>query len=257
MEIDGRRRVVIENVAPGAAGGEYALKRVEGDLIEVSADILCDGHDAVAARILYKRETDSDWETALMEPLGNDRWAGIFHTVSAGYYQYTVQGWVDHFQSWQQRLLKKFTANQELQVELAIGVSMLENAAKRVEPEAGGVLLELAERIDSSKDITSAVLLATGKELSAVMKNNPDTSLATLYQPLFTILVERQKALFSTWYEFFPRSSGSKQGQSGTFSDCEKLLPYISSLGFDVLYFPPIHPIGLTNRKGRNNSVSA
>jgi starch synthase (maltosyl-transferring) len=256
MEQDGRKRVVIENVKPSIDGG-FAVKRIEGEMLNVSADLLCDSHDSIGAEVLYKKSTEKQWSNSPMHLVDNDRWESSFHLAEAGIYYYTVRAWVDHFQSWQHNLVKKFSASQDISVELQIGAQFLKNASGRVPSALSESLQARADALLEESDHAKAVLLATDKEITALLRAYPDLSLAQTFPVQYQVIVERKRALFSSWYEVFPRSCSSREGVSGTFRDCERRLPLISQMGFDVIYLPPIHPIGFTNRKGKNNSLIA
>jgi len=192
-----------------------------------------------------------------MHLVDNDRWESSFHLAEAGIYYYTVRAWVDHFQSWQHNLLKKFSASQDISVELQIGAQFLKNASGRVPSALSESLQARADALLEESDHAKAVLLATDKEITALLRAYPDLSLAQTFPVQYQVIVERKRALFSSWYEVFPRSCSSREGVSGTLRDCERRLPLISQMGFDVIYLPPIHPIGFTNRKGKNNSLVA
>ncbi len=256
MEQDGRKRVVIENVKPSIDGG-FAVKRIEGEMLKVSADLLCDSHDSIGAEVLYKKSTENQWSNSPMHLVDNDRWESSFHLAEAGIYYYTVRAWVDHFQSWQHNLVKKFSASQDISVELQIGAQFLKNASGRVPSALSESLQARADALLEEPDHARAVLLATDKEITALLRAYPDLSLAQIFPVQYQVIVERKRALFSSWYEVFPRSCSSREGVSGTLRDCERRLPLISQMGFDVIYLPPIHPIGFTNRKGKNNSLVA
>jgi starch synthase (maltosyl-transferring) len=171
-----------------------------------------------------------------------------------GIYVYTITGWVDHFQTWRKDIKKKFEAGQDIKVDLLAGVELIAAAVNRAKGEEANALSEFAATIRKEKDQAEAVAVALSRGLAAFMEKYPDKTLATLYDKELRVTVERQQALFSAWYERFPRSCSPQPGKHGTFKDCEALLPEIARMGFDVLYLPPIHPIGKTNRKGKNNS---
>lgn len=253
MPDKGRNRVVIENVKPEIDGGRFPIKRVVGEKVVVLADIFADGHDAVSAKLLFKKENEKAWQETPMRFLENDRWAGEFVVAELGIYLYTLAGWVDHFQTWRKDIKKKFDATQDIKIDLLIGVELVEAAAKRAKGKEANALATFAENIKKN-DAAEAVAVALSQELLVSMKKYTDTAFATRYEKELAVEVNREKALFSAWYERFPRSCASKPGQHGTFRDCEKLLPEIARMGFDVLYLPPIHPIGKVNRKGKNNS---
>ena len=250
-------RVVIENVKPEIDEGRLPIKRVIGEKIVVQADIFCDGHYDVAASLLYRKANEEKWKEAPMRALGNDRWEGVFTVEELGSYYYTVRGWIDHFQTWQKDLKKKYEASHDLKVDLSIGSGFMENAAERASGPNVGKLRTFAEVLEDEKDVDKAVSVALSDDVTSLMKAYPDKSLSTTYEKELAVFVDRKKALFSTWYEMFPRSCSPELGRHGTFRDCERLLPEIAKMGFDVLYSPPIHPIAKTNRKGKNNSPVA
>lgn len=254
MITDGRRRVIIEHVRPQLDGGRFPIKRVVGEEVIVQADIFADGHDAVAACLLYRQAQEETWQEAPMRLLDNDRWEGVFTVQQVGTYSYTVQGWIDHFRTWQTDLRKKFEADQDVKVDLLVGADYLEAAAARASGAEAKRLAQAARALRRESERSAVVALALSQELTDMMAAYPDKTLAVTYDRELAVVVERSKALFSTWYEVFPRSCSPKPGRHGTLRDCERLLPEIARLGFDVLYLPPIHPIGHTHRKGRNNA---
>ncbi|MDG5815464.1 alpha-1,4-glucan--maltose-1-phosphate maltosyltransferase [Chitinispirillales bacterium ANBcel5] len=258
MENEGRKRAIIENVRPRVDEGKFAIKRVEGEDVTVWADCFADGHEIVDARVLYKNVSETKWNKAPMRFIDNDRWMGHFRVERLGTYRYTVEAWVDHFLSWRDGLEKKFKAQTEKDVDYVVGLNFLRSTLQKIgNLEQKIELEELIEKISSQKDRQKRFEIVTGERLFQLMKANPDTELSVTYSPELEITVERQKALFSSWYEFFPRSCSTKDEVHGTLQDCRNLLPYISQMGFDVVYLPPIHPIGELNRKGKNNSTVA
>ncbi|HSE82937.1 MAG TPA: alpha-1,4-glucan--maltose-1-phosphate maltosyltransferase [Thermodesulfobacteriota bacterium] len=255
---EGRRRVVIENVKPEIDCGHFPIKRIIGEKVVVEADIFTDGHDSVSAALLYKEENGDEWEEVAMEFVVNDRWEAQFTVGKIGVYLYTVEAWVDHFKTWQKGLQKKFDAGQDLKVDILIGAGYVKDAVKRA-PKKGDKekLSYFAETLQNGQDMEDAVSAALSKELTALMEKYPDKKFATRYEKELAVRVDRRKAVFGTWYERFPRSCSTEPGKHGTFRDCERILPEIAKMGFDVLYLPPIHPIGKTKRKGKNNSPVA
>jgi starch synthase (maltosyl-transferring) len=251
---DGRRRVVIEQVSPEIDCGRFAIKRVVGETVVVEADVFADGHDQVVCQILYSDDSEN-FQSSPMKPLANDRWRGEFTVLKMGQYQYTVEGWIDHFQTWRHALEKRIAADQDVHVELLIGVELVEAAAMRVAQQDAALLRQWANRLRENKDNPTGAKLALDEELLHVMQRSPDRSFASRYEKQLTVVVDRERSRFSTWYEVFPRSCSSEPGRHGSFRNCEAWLPYIASMGFDVVYLPPIHPIGHTFRKGKNNSV--
>ena len=250
---DGRKRVVIEHVEPEIDGGSFPIKRVIGEKVVVKADIFADGHDSISPRLLYKGLHDGEWREILMRLIENDRWKGEFTVEELGMYHYTVEGWVDYFKTWQKDIKKKFDAGQNVSVDILIGVEHIKGAAKRSSGNDKKRLEEFASVLKKEKDMGKAVSFALGGEVSELMDKYPDKNFATRYEKELPVVVERKKAIFSSWFEIFPRSCASQSGRHGTFKDCEEVLPEIAKMGFDILYFPPIHPIGKTKRKGKNN----
>ena len=252
------RRVVIENVQPEIEAGRFAIKRVIGEHVEVTADIHADGHDILFAVLQHRSPSQSGWREVAMQPLVNDRWKAEFRVSEQGRYFYTVSAWVDPFKSWRRDLRKKFEAGQDVGLDLLVGVSLIEDAAGRAQGNDREQLLLCATELKEERAKNQQLALeSVDDQLTALMQRYADRRRATTYDRELAVVVDRVKARFSTWYEIFPRSSADEPGKHGTFRDCEKQLPYIADMGFDVLYFPPIHPIGRINRKGKNNSEQA
>ena len=253
---DGRLRVVIARLSPEIDGGRFPIKRVVGEKVVVEADVFADGNDLVACRLLYWRD-GTDPQVSPMKPLGNDRFRGEFCVAKLGGYRYMVEGWIDRFQTWRKDLEKRIVAGQDVSVDLLIGVGLIEGAAARAKGADAEALLEWARRVRESAKEASQAAIALDLDLLTLVQQYPDRALATRYDKELSVVVDRQQAGFSAWYEVFPRSCSANPKRHGTFQDCEQWLPYIASMGFDVVYLPPIHPIGNTFRKGKNNSVSA
>ncbi len=251
----GRCRVVIEDVKPEIDGGRFPAKRVIGEPVIVEADIFTDGHDAVNAVLLYRKKNQSRWTEAAMKPLINDRWRGSFKVTETGTYRYTVQGWVDRFKSWHANFMKKLAARQDLALERLTGAAMVESTARRAAGENREMLLRFAAELRSGRDEIAGPAL--DEEIAALMEKYLERRWATTYDKELCVTVERQKARSSSWYEMFPRSCAREPGAYGTLRDCEQRLPYVAEMGFDILYLPPIHPIGRSYRKGKNNTLSA
>ena len=252
MNRDGRQRIVIEDVKPNVNCGAYPIKRVTGEKVNVSANIISDGHDTIAAEILYRSSRSKNWETSPMIFVDNDHWEGTFIVEEFGSYYYTLRGWVDHFTTWQKDLIKRIDAGQNVSMELLIGVEMIDKNAVNANGTDQEKLLSFSDKLRNGNAES-----AFDGELSILMKLYTDKSNATVFKDEYEVWVERHRALFSSWYELFPRSASPVAGKHGTFKDVERLLPEISEMGFDVIYFPPIQPIGITNRKGKNNSTLA
>ena len=228
-------RVVIESVRPQVDGGRYPIKRALGEEVLVEADVFADGHDAVACELLWKYEDEGEWHAVPMDFRFNDHWAASFSVRQLGRYRYKVRGWVDPFLTWRRDLVKRRDAGQDLSVDFLIGAGLIQNQI-------------LADPKRSPEERYQAAMTAD------VPRPSPDTVIES--EPALEVLVDPVRARFSTWYEMFPRSARD-DGRHGTFRDVIELLPYVQAMGFDVLYFPPIHPIGSSARKGKNNTVRA
>jgi starch synthase (maltosyl-transferring) len=254
---DGRKRVVIESVDPEIDGGRYAVKRIIGDSVIVEADVFADGHDHVAARLLFRFDQNSEWASVPMQPLGNDRWQAEFPVTRMGDYVYTVAGWIDHFDTWHCDLEKRIAAGQDIRVDLLNGAQLVEQAAERAGRDDADALRRWATQLRGTDDVGVAQTAALDPALAIMMAQYLDPAMETRYERELPVTVDREKARYSAWYELFPRSTATEPGRHGTFEDCEERLDYIARLGFDVLYLPPIHPIGQAFRKGKNNSTTA
>ena len=246
---NGRSRVVITNIAPVVDCGAFAAKTVVDEATTISADIFTDGHDQISAEAVIKYQNE-DWQHLPLQQMGNDRWEVVFYPEKTGTIQFGVRAWIDHFASWHRDFLIKRNSGMDTATDLAIGVEMIQKAADSASNPVKKQLAAKAEALQSDPGLVS------DPELESLMAAHAPREFISESQMDFRILVERRKALYSTWYELFPRSAGTA-GKHGTFKDVEKLLPQIAAMGFDVLYFPPIHPIGEQKRKGRNNSLTA
>ncbi len=251
---EGRNRVIIEGVAPEIDGGRFPIKRIVGDWVAVEADVLTDGHDAISAALLYRKQEDEQWTEVPMVALGNDRWRASFKVQALGMYRYMVQGWVDHFKSWARDLAKRVDANQDVSVDLVIGAEMVEEAIPRAAKADARWLMTYAESLRAGE--SDAARHALSPELARLMALYGARPFITTYDKELYVSVDRERARFGAWYELFPRSCSPVPGQHGTFKDVEARLPYVAEMGFDVLYLPPIHPIGRSFRKGKNNSTT-
>jgi starch synthase (maltosyl-transferring) len=253
------RRVVIENVQPEVDCGRFPIKRIIGDRLNVTADIFVDGHDILYAVLRHKSEAQKAWDELPMEALPNDVWRGEFIVGTEGRHLYTLQAWIDHFQSWTRDLGKKFEAAQDLSVDILTGVQMIEAAAARSTGNDKSLLAAAATDIRklAATDMPKAVEKSSSPDLRTLMIRNADRSRATTYGKELAVIVDREKARFSAWYEMFPRSTSPLPERHGTLQDCAKRLDYVAAMGFDVVYLPPIHPIGRVNRKGKNNNEGA
>jgi starch synthase (maltosyl-transferring) len=247
-------RVVVENVQPIVDHGKFPIKRTTGEIVRVTADIFADGHDVIKALLLHRRQGEENWEETPMKPAENDVFSATFSVQNLGYYEYTVEGWIDPFESWRQEILKKKQAEMDIKSELLEGAVLIRNVAKRADKEDAQWLQKKAADLESGKERIS---LVSSEALKDMISRYPDRTRATRYEKILPVLVETERARFSAWYEFFPRSCTSRPNRHGTFRDCAKRLPYIAQMGFDVVYLPPIHPIGKSYRKGPNNTLKA
>ena len=251
-------RLNVQNVAPEVDGGRYPAKRVVGDVLEVTADIFIDGHDKIAACVKYRELSDRDWREVPMAFVENDRWRGAVPLIRNTTYLYTVEAWRDRFESWRADLIKKRDAGQDIALELREGVELIKATVPRCRGTARQFLSAVLSRCETLAEQASELeKQLLGEELHEVMRRHGERTDLVRYPRELSVVVDRLAARFSTWYELFPRSATDQPGRSGTFNDVIRRLPYVRDLGFDVLYFPPIHPIGRTNRKGRNNSLKA
>jgi starch synthase (maltosyl-transferring) len=249
---EGRVRTVIENVTPQIDRGRFPAKRVVGDTLEVQADAFGDGHDEIRVRLRWRRDGVDGWQETEMEALGNDRWRATFELAELGRYEYSVAAWVDRFRTWQHDLAKRLEAGQDVRVDLLIGAELVEPAAQRAQA-AGAArdaaqLGKLAERLRTGRP-------EVPDRLVELIERHPDRGQEACSET-FTVVVDPPHARFSAWYELFPRSTSPDAHRHGTFRDVVARLPYVERLGFNVLYLPPIHPIGRQYRKGPNNVAS-
>ncbi len=249
--------VVIENLQPLIGGGRYPIKRIAGEDLVVEADIFKDGHDVVAAVLKWRVVGKRAWREAPMTFVDNDRWRGVCTLYDEAIHEYTVEAWTDSFRSWQGEFAKKFEAGiSDLRSEALEGAAIVEGAARRARDRLDAARLrEFAEQISTGAN-SEIYAIAQSGELEVLMATYPDRSGATEYLPAPRVVVDRQAALFGAWYEFFPRSAEGSGDRGSTFRDCLPRVDDAKAMGFNVIYFPPIHPIGHTNRKGRNNSIT-
>jgi starch synthase (maltosyl-transferring) len=249
-------RIVIENLAPQIDSGAYYIKRIVGQTINVSADVFSDGHDVIECCVKFKHETDKKWQEVRMVPKENEQWTATFKVEKQGLYSYCIEGWVDYALNWQHGTERKISDNQYVKSELLEGAEYVKSVLKFAKDAEKEYLEKLVTYFTNENEYDTAVREALSPELHHIFKKYPIRLLKNKSKEL-QVYVDRKKALFSTWYEFFPRSASEEEGKHGTFKDCERLLPRVASMGFDTLYFPPIHPIGEVNRKGKNNATNA
>lgn len=254
--IQGQQRVIIENLSPQLDAGRFAVKAFVGDTIKVEADIFLDGHDQLAARLHYKFATDETWTEKKMTFVNNDRYETSFEVSKNGFYTYTIEAWVDHAATWEHEIDMKIKDGQQVSLELLIGANILDKMAKIASKEDKTELKAAAKLFRDKNTYNEAIAFTHSEKMHNWIEQYPDKQFTTTHKEL-KLWVDREKAAFSSWYSMFPRSASSKKGQHGTFKDVEEnVLPRLKSLGFDVLYIPPIHPIGTQFRKGKNNSTT-
>ena len=258
---DGRRRAIIEAISPAVDGGRFPVKRVLGDVVVVEADAFADGHDIVSVRLRHRAPGVNAWTEIPMDELGNDRWRAEFRVEVLGRHAYTVAAWTDAWATWRRDLQKRLDAGQDVRVDLLIGAALIDAASARaraLEAADDGRSLEFwATELRATRPAGDPAGRALDATLDTLMRTYVDRAHETVHEPTLEIIVEPTLARFSTWYELFPRSASPDPKVHGTFRDVIARLPYIIDLGFDVLYLPPIHPIGLTYRKGPNNVTDA
>jgi starch synthase (maltosyl-transferring) len=259
---EGRSRVVIEQIEPSVDAGRYPAKRVIGDNVAVTAAIFADGHDHIAARLLYRHSSQKQWQTAEFRALTNDMWSAQFPVDKLGEWRFTIEAWIDHFDTWVADLGKRLAAQQDgtqdIPLALRIGANHLDAAAARARGSDAETLKLAARDLRTLAEQSLAeYAMPVSTDIIALIASYPDLSFATKYPIELPLWVDRERARFSSWYELFPRSASDVPGQHGTLRDVAARVPEIAAMGFDVLYMPPIHPIGVAYRKGKNNSVTA
>ncbi len=250
-----QHRTVISNVRPALSQGRFFIKRVVGESLTVYADIFGDGHDKIRAALLYKHEDANNWTEVMMKDEVNDVWKATILLGRQGFYDYKIEAWVDQLQTWYYGFQKKAAVGQDMVIELQIGSNLLKANAEFYPGQGEEQLLKAAEQLEGQ--YKSAMETVKSAYFQQLINRYPLKRHVTTYDHNLRIRVGRPRELFSTWYEIFPRSTSPDPSRPGTFRDVERLLPRIKEMGFDVLYFPPIHPIGKKNRKGRNNSTTA
>ncbi len=253
---DGRCRVVIEGVTPEVDAGTFPIKRTVGEQVVVEANAFTDGHDAVACVLRQRREPDGDWQETEMQALGNDRWCAAFPLTQMGYYRYSVSAWIDRFESWRRDLRKRIAVEQDSDLDYQLGAGLVAATTARAAGHDAEHLKAAARHLKSKGEVSEKRAVALDPELAQRMRRYDPREHATHYERELRVRVERERARFSAWYEFFPRST-SADGQHGTLRDAATRLEDIARMGFDVVYLPPIHPIGRAFRKGKNNTLEA
>ncbi len=256
LPADGRARAVIDSITPQVDHGRFAVKRVVGDCVAVEADCFADGHDMIACVLRFRRDDEAAWHETSMVALGNDRWRGMFTVTAQGSYRYTVCAWVDSFLSWRHDFARRI-GSEDVLAASRVGADLLDAASGRARGGDRRRLAQWARQLRDNVNCDALRDIALDETLAEVAQKHSDRSLETTYPIEFPLVVDRDRAAFSSWYEIFPRSTAAKPDAHGTFRDCEARLPYVAAMGFDVLYLPPIHPIGRVRRKGPNNSLIA
>ncbi len=256
-----RGRVVIEGVEPEVDAGRFPIKRVVGEDVTVEADIFSDGHDSLSAVLLYRRAGETEWRRTPMAPLVNDRWTGSFTVAHVGRHEYTLRGWVDPFKTWRRDLLKRVEAGVQTEIDLRIGAGLIDSALTvgGADPELAAARTLSDLMLDAGANMAERIEAALDPTLAIFVERHAEPSDPTDYGRVLEVVVDRERALFSSWYEFFPRScvEGLPGPAHATLRDCLPRLEYVADMGFDVVYLPPIHPIGQSHRKGANNVTVA
>ncbi|CAA9344548.1 MAG: GH13_3 / GH13 / GH13_38 / GH13_36 / GH13_ 20 / GH13_16 / GH13_29, partial [uncultured Microvirga sp.] len=254
----GEGRVIIENVWPELDGGRTPIKQVVGEVVEVWADIFTDGHEKFDAAIIYREAGEKAWRRAPMAFVDNDRWAGRFPRERNARYQYTIEAWRDPFATWLSEVEKKRAAGVDVRLETVEGLRIVETAASLAGNPDGEGLASLVASLKAAEEGSETQLaLMLDPSHVALIERNAERLNVSRYGPELEVVADRLAARFSAWYELFPRSQSGEPNRHGTFDDVIRRMPYVKDLGFDVLYFTPIHPIGRTNRKGKNNTLKA
>jgi starch synthase (maltosyl-transferring) len=247
--------VLVERVWPQLDCGRYRVKAVAGDEVEVSADIVRDGPDLLCAVVRYRAPDDARWREAPMTFVDNDRWAGAFVPTVVGRYEYCIQAWTDHFSTWRRDLLKRVDAGQDVRTELEEGARLLDAHLPLIPSRRRGAIQRAVEvPRETTASVAECVDAVTDEQVVVLMRKHSDRADATT-TPALELTVDRERARFGAWYEFFPRSTGAA-GRHGTFKSAAARLDAIAQMGFDVVYLPPIHPIGEVNRKGKNHALA-
>ncbi len=258
--VEGRRRTTIEGITPLVDLGRYPVKRSVGDVVVVEADAFADGHDAIRVRVRHRPPGATAWSEVEMEALGNDRWRASFRADHIGSHAFGIVAWTDRCATWRRDLQKRLEAGTATDVDLRIGAELVAGAAE-IARDAGAAedaraLGALARRLGADGTVAARAALALDADAGELVARYPDRRFATEAGP-FSITVDPVLARFGAWYELFPRSTSPDPDRHGTFGDVIARLPYVAGMGFDVLYLPPIHPIGRTFRKGPNNVTEA
>lgn len=256
--MNGKQRVIIENVQPELNQGDFSVKRIVGDKVQVTADIFADGHDQVLANLLFRKKGEQKWQKTHMEFIVNDLWQGTFSVNEPGFYEYTLEAMIDHLSTWWKEIQKKAKNNHDIAVELKSGLSLLAKSVLKIKETDKKEVIQKIIVLIQRGDQQDRLLKLMEEHLDIdFLQNYSIPNHITRYPKILKVIVDRKRAGFSAWYEIFPRSCSTEPGRHGTFIDCLSWIPEIAQMGFNVLYFPPIHPIGITHRKGKNNTILA
>ena len=249
--------IVIEKVEPELDGGRYPIKRIVGEMLEVTADIFKEGHDIITGILRYQVHGQKQWQEMIMHHVDNDRWAGSFLLAENVRYRYTIGAYIKYFETWRAELSKKNAVIADLSSELLEGEAQLQDATNHAKGSDKSKLKEWGEKWKTASNQEERIAIALDPDLATLVAQHEKRAAWSIYPHDLVVVADRERARYGAWYEIFPRSEGTVKGQGGSFKDCEARLPIIRDMGFDVLYLTPIHPIGETNRKGRNNSLTA
>ena len=259
--MDGRHRAVVDAVFPSVDGGRFPAKRIAGEPVRVEAHCFTDGHDKLRVVLSWQAIDSAKTYEVDMAALVNDVWTAQFTPPAPGRYRYTVSAWVDHFESWR-RELERREEQTDIRIALQVGATLIDEAGLRADAQDRAVLANWSKQLresaaddDNHPDAAAMKALALDPARATLIERYANRSLAS--STTLELIADRKRAQFSSWYELFPRSTSAEPGRHGTFRDVEARLPYVAQMGFDVLYFPPIHPIGRRNRKGANNALTA
>jgi starch synthase (maltosyl-transferring) len=247
-------RIVVDNVVPSVDAGRFAARRIIGEPIVVEADVFADGHEVLAADLVWRAADEAEWRRVRMEPLPNDRWRAVFAPERIGRHLFAIEAWWDRYGTLCHDLAVKRVAGAEIAVEIVEGRHLLREAKSRAANEQSSVIASAIDALADADPNTGAAILL-GDDLRAAMREAEERHFLFRTEPAFPLEIDRPEAAFAAWYELFPRSATDDPARPGTFDDVIRRLPDIQDMGFDVLYLPPIHPIGVTNRKGKNNTL--
>lgn len=250
------QRIVIENISTEIDCGRFPIKRCLNELVSVKADIFADGHEQISGELKFRHESCDHWQSIPLSADNNDYWAASFLVTKMGHYYYTISAWTDEFKTWREDLQRWIAAKEDIRVELKRGLDLIHSVIQRANSQDANQLTRYLDEIQENNNLERVIEVALDTQLFKIVTKYPKPSNIVNYHQELQVIVDREKAGFSSWYELFPRSCGPNL-QHGTFQDVIDRLPYIANMGFDVLYLPPIHPIGHTFRKGKNNVTKA